>query len=353
MRLAVQMGYHRDPTSRGDISIFHGEMRRHVWTVVHQLDLFNCFQMGLPGALQSLHSDVVRPKNLQDTDFDEVTTELPPSRPELESTQILYFLVKTRIMDIFEKVLEYQSSFSSDATYGTERLFLEPQQAHDSVPLCLKLRSMAQSFADAPDVIMMRVNIELLYHKSICMLFRGNLAQSLPDAKSTVVCAQASVEMLRLQLALHQETKPGDQLCQDRWMVSSLSLSDFVLAAMILTLVLLKHPSTVDDVAYQDRLDLLDQSRAIFTALSPDSREGRRITDTLAAMSSRLAMQKTMFTDKQVDGIGMDYSLETLYDFTDLTSATANPMAATMESFFLTTNEFDWVRHLAPSLRVC
>jgi hypothetical protein len=39
MRLALQQGYHRDPSQFPNLSVFQGEMRRRIWSAVNQHDL--------------------------------------------------------------------------------------------------------------------------------------------------------------------------------------------------------------------------------------------------------------------------------------------------------------------------
>lgn len=47
IRLALRMGYHRDPASYR-ISAFEGEMRRRVWAIISMIDVLISFQLGLP-----------------------------------------------------------------------------------------------------------------------------------------------------------------------------------------------------------------------------------------------------------------------------------------------------------------
>ncbi|KAF5614182.1 uncharacterized protein FSUBG_62 [Fusarium subglutinans] len=54
-------------------------------------------QMALLCVLKSQQYDTAEPRNLLDSDFDDNTTDLPPSRPETEVTPVLYSLAKGRI----------------------------------------------------------------------------------------------------------------------------------------------------------------------------------------------------------------------------------------------------------------
>ncbi|OAX78854.1 hypothetical protein ACJ72_06832 [Emergomyces africanus] len=51
VRLAMRMGYHRDPKMFPNVSAFHGELHRRMWTFIRQADLMLSFQVGLPSMI--------------------------------------------------------------------------------------------------------------------------------------------------------------------------------------------------------------------------------------------------------------------------------------------------------------
>ena len=104
VRTAYHLGYHRDPDSHGRLSVFEGEMRRRCWAICRQMDLMTSFELGLPSNIRLENSDIKSPRNLWDSDFDEDTQELPPSRCENEATRQLWFIVKDKMMNSFSKV---------------------------------------------------------------------------------------------------------------------------------------------------------------------------------------------------------------------------------------------------------
>lgn len=65
IRLAMRMGYHRDPRNFPKMSAFEGEMRRRLWAVVSQLDTLISFQVGLPRTIQAWQHDVELPRNFR------------------------------------------------------------------------------------------------------------------------------------------------------------------------------------------------------------------------------------------------------------------------------------------------
>lgn len=292
VRQAIRMGYHRDPDHLQNITVFEGEMRRRCWAVLRQLDLLISYQMGLPSSTQLLNSDTALPRNLHDSDFDEASTALPAARPETEATHVLYFLVKAGLMASFEEILKYDSSFKVPSDQKVAALDAKLRQTHEAVPLSFKLRSMAQSFADTPNVIMMRANIEIQFQKSICILHRRNLTVRLPSVQTIDICADASMKMLEVQVDLHQEAQPGGQLHEERWMLSSLNTTDFFLAAMILSLVLLQERARGLDQDpernIQRKFKLLDKSLLVFDAQKDVSRQACKMILGLRSMESKL-----------------------------------------------------------------
>ncbi|KAF4510929.1 hypothetical protein G6O67_002775 [Ophiocordyceps sinensis] len=83
----VAVGLHREPSHMaGNISVYNQEMRRRIWTTVQEFDMQASFDHGLPTLLSQLHYDTNPPRNLDDDDFDEETTLLPPSKPQGEYT---------------------------------------------------------------------------------------------------------------------------------------------------------------------------------------------------------------------------------------------------------------------------
>ncbi|KAM3513368.1 hypothetical protein MY11210_002949 [Beauveria gryllotalpidicola] len=83
----IAVGLHREPSHMANkITIYNQEMRRRIWTTIQEFDMQASFDHGLPTLLSQLHYDTSPPRNLDDEDFDEYTTELPPSKPAKEYT---------------------------------------------------------------------------------------------------------------------------------------------------------------------------------------------------------------------------------------------------------------------------
>ena len=84
---AIAVGLHREPSHMGGkIDVFNQEMRRRIWATVQEFNMQASFDHGLPTLVSQLHYDTNAPRNLDDEDFDDTTTELPPSKPTKEYT---------------------------------------------------------------------------------------------------------------------------------------------------------------------------------------------------------------------------------------------------------------------------
>ncbi|RVX72164.1 hypothetical protein B0A52_04762 [Exophiala mesophila] len=235
-RLALKMGYHRDPRNLAHISPFEGEMRRRTFYNVRTLDLLLSFQAGLPTILHEEVCDTEIPANLFDEDFDEDCTELPPSRPDSDHTPMSYYRFKGELALRFgfvarcalkTRVPPYDTIMNADAELRTFIATIPPFLAMK--PLCL-------SMSDEPYLIFQRINIELMYRKNLMILHRNYISyeRSNPGYEhSRNTALEASLQVLELQADLDNAAKPGGLLHHDEWVPSSVNYHDFLLAAMI------------------------------------------------------------------------------------------------------------------------
>ena len=248
------------------------------------------FQLGLPQNINVDAWDTEMPSNLHDGDFDEGITHLPPPRPETELTPLLYFVVKGRLMTTFGKVCQHALSMKPQPEDSIRAIEAELQDNYSSIPIPLKYRPMSQSFADDPASNMFRLNCEFLYQKSICILHRKYMAQG--SKRSRDACVNAAVAILGHLADMHKEFQEGGQMEYDRWMMSSFTMNDFVLAAMMLCLALslkTKEGLTVHtDPDSRFQLDMLKQSYFICLEFGNTSREGKRVAHAVGIMLSKL-----------------------------------------------------------------
>jgi Fungal specific transcription factor domain len=282
VRMAYEMGYHRDPDSFGSFTVFEGEMRRRCFAALKQMDVMISFMLGLPSSICLDNCDTKSPRNLLDSDFDENTQVLPESRPENEPTRLLWFIVKDRLMINFGKVCQDALSFKERSEEEIIQLDKEIRETHMTVPDVLRSRPISESIADPTFLIMTRLYIDFIHLKCICVLHRKYMARS--NLFSTRSCVEAGIKMVSQFLDMYKEFAPGGQLFTDRWMLTNFTMNDFLLGIMVLCLVVhtrwKKGPqnSAIDAATESEVLGLLQQCHTICVEKSVACRDARRVS---------------------------------------------------------------------------
>lgn len=247
VRLALRMGLHRDPDKlEGNITPYQGEIRRRVWHLLVQMDLLISFENGLPSMVQGVQSDTRVPLNLEDQDFDENSTRLPSSRPESEMTGMSYTLAKGQISRAFQKIVEQANLLTLPSYTEVMALDEELRQAFSAIPFFLRVVPMDLCITDSVQLIIRRLSLAVLFHKSRCILHRKyimKMKENIDFSYSKKAAVEASKELLRIQSDVHDATQPGGVLCKDLWIISSLAMHDLLLAAVITFLCLRQEAS--------------------------------------------------------------------------------------------------------------
>ena len=303
VRLAMRMGYHRDPKYYPMISPFQGEIRRRVWTFVRQSDLLFSFQIGLPSMIRLGDCDTELPRNLYDDEFDEDSKELPPSRPMTEPTPVSYMCAKANMSFAFGRVVERLHSLSTCSYDDIMMLDRELRDARAELPPHLRQRSIEESMMDPGALVMQRFNLSILYHKGQCVLHRKFLARARENnryAHSRRTCVDSSMELLSHQSTLHYESRPGHRLHGMKVFISSLTAADFLLAAMIVSLDLC-YGAEAEDAGQGsadmytwglerrgDMIQALEVSREIWTETKDQSMEAYKASEVLSVMLTKL-----------------------------------------------------------------
>jgi hypothetical protein len=297
VRLALRMGYHRDPKYYPRLSVFEGEMRRRVWCVVSMVDTFMSFQLGLPSMVKTIATDIEPPRNLLDRDFGPSTKVLPPSRSMDELTPASYMRFKLIISQIFSQAADLGHSTVPVAHEEVMRLDSELETAWANVPSVLDLPNVDEMAADPPEQLICRMNLKLLVLKTRIILHRNLMLvpiEQLSEAEqaqgigtSRKICVDSALEVLKLQHTIHAESQLGGKLYTSQWYMGSISTHDFLLAAMVVCLNLSQQISEDDQLRTigtaswcprrQAMADTLEKSYHIFTYGSAASRFGARL----------------------------------------------------------------------------
>ncbi|KJK75005.1 hypothetical protein H634G_09640 [Metarhizium anisopliae BRIP 53293] len=299
IRLLLKMGLHRDPSKLANISPYEGEMRRRLWNMAVQIELIVSFHMGLPSMLQGIESDTRPPSNLQDEDFDEDSTSLPPARPATEYTHVTYTINKTKIIRVFGQIANQAHSLSPPEYTDVLRLDAVLQDTWGALPGFMRIRPLDECVGDTPVLLTQRFGLAALYNKCRCVLHRRYLAEPVPDKDHNYSRQQgidAALSLLQNQYLIWRHSKPGNVLSSTSWFLSSLAVHDYLLAAMIVYL-LIKNENYPDGEGFdfdgkkpskEELKGMLKRSYMIWTEVSENVAELRKTADALAAMLSKL-----------------------------------------------------------------
>ncbi|KAK0105088.1 hypothetical protein ONS95_004549 [Cadophora gregata] len=302
VRMSYGMGYHRDPDSVGNFTVFEGEMRRRFWASIKQMDLMTCFQLGLPSNVNLEHCDTKSPRNLLDSDFDEDTITLPTSRSENEYSKLLWFIVKERQAVSFSKVCQDALSFKEKSESEIIELDADIREMYASIPNILQARPMAESITDEPFLIMTRIYLHFIYLKSLCVLHRKYMARGVDF--STLTCVDAGMKLVRQFIEMNDEFAPGGQLHDQRWMLTNFTVNDFLLGNMVLSLAVhscKKRDTGMSPINMETRkevVELLQRSYSVCFEIAPVSKDALRVSHIIRLTLNRASAKAS---DQVVD----------------------------------------------------
>ena len=224
IRLAQRMGYHRDASHFPAISAFNGEMRRRVWMLITDLDTMLSFAVGLPRLLREFQSDSALPRNLLDTDFDEDTEKLPPSRPPSFETPCQWLVSKHRVTSIYGIITDFSTSIRLPNYAEVMHLDKLLQETYASTPENLLEKPIAKCLMESSQSIMRRIQLRLLVAKAKCVLHYRHLAPARTEeryAYSRKACIEEALCIARHHHLMQQETEPGGRFWREKWKISS------------------------------------------------------------------------------------------------------------------------------------
>lgn len=250
IRLAYRLGYHRDPSHFSNISLFDGEMRRRLWSLLVRLDIQISGQVGLPRMVREDQGDTAEPRNLLDEDLHQNMQELPLPRPEAVQTDIQYSLSESKLLSIRGRINDWTETLTNRkinlaiAEADVFRLDKQLDDAYATLPEPLRMRPMARSLVDNAETILRRLVLFLHIQEAKCLLhFRystllsshsrqGENHDEHISANSKYV--EASLQILQCQRTLYDETQLSGRLYKERLKLTPLLRAPCLLATAIL-----------------------------------------------------------------------------------------------------------------------
>jgi hypothetical protein len=296
-RMAQRLGYHRDPKYLTNITPFQGEIRRRLWFCIEVFDVLFSFQLGMPTVIRDDECDTESPANLYDTDFDENTLVLPQPRPLTDPTSTLYLCYKSRLCRLLRRIIRCMTSINSPAYEEVSKLDGEIHDFHNNLPPSLQIRPIrAYSFGEHTFDIMHRLMLEMMYLRSLCVLHRPYLTRQYNSpryAVSRATSTDAALRILHLHAEYEEESKAGGRLFEDRYMLTSLTLHDFLVASMILCLDLTENaPSSPEDRS--KKLKALGTSYRMWSERKHNSENAAHATRVVGAILRKISMQEPL-----------------------------------------------------------
>lgn len=373
LRLALQQGYHRDPSQHPNISIFDAEMRRRIWCCVAQHELLFSVKVGLPKGIRYSECDSMPPRNLNEDELFEDMTQLPPARPNNEPTDLSYFVVKHRIMEAYGRVIEFLHIIQPQPYDEVLRIDTLVREALESVPHHLRLYSFEAMQNIPPHQIMESCMINAFSHKAVCLLHRKywNDPENVQlNNYSRGRCVGSSIVLLEQQAAMHHACRAGGILSDLKWYHFAIINHDFLLSAVIICLDLMmisrkKDAQLTTDPETREKINAIMRSRSIWEEVVGNCRDAKRAVTILSNAINKLpdvgdetSLSSTPITRPDLTPANVEYTIAIKPEVSTPVSAIPNDGYDTIiqedlpssEVFFdnlvsdpnLTTN-FDWV----------
>ena len=315
VRLALQQGYHRDPSEHSGISVFQGEMRRRVWLMIYQHELILSGLVGAPKFVRSTEYDTLPVGNFHEEDLYEEMKVLPPSRPLSEPTQSCYQVLKSGMLRGYALVLEFLHSLQAQPYEEVLRLDLILKQARDNVPDHLQLHSLEDMKTDPPFRIMEKYIIQHFYHKSTCVLHRkfwdaepaGTTKETSHYSRKS--CVSSALSLLQQQTLLHRACQPHGPLACMKWYQYAILNHDFLLAAMILSLDIVdmrRGPrSEIQDygISESEKISAVHATRETWADIVDECRDAPRAVKIIDTVLKKIHEQKVPINPLSVQSL--------------------------------------------------
>jgi Fungal specific transcription factor domain len=305
LRLALRLGYHRDPSHYPFLTPFEGEMRRRMWCLMWSFDVLSSFSIGLPDMIRQVQSDVKLPQNFLDADFYPSIQKLPPARPPNEITPSSYMITKTSVSRVFARAADLSHQVDPPDHAAVQALDQELEKAHEAYPAPFRIASAQSSILDPSPVIFNRFKLELLYLRTKCVLHRRYLiTQKTPEEEnSRESCVNAAIMMLRY-LDEIAKAKVGGQLTVG-YMFNNISSPDFLLSAMVVCVELnqltnapIQTPETVQQI--RKLRDILEMTYSFYIEPPTSFRPPEKAVKALELMLGKKS-KPGMFFDGDCD----------------------------------------------------
>lgn len=287
-RVAIVMGYHRDPVTYPELSVFEGEMRRRTWLVLVVLDYNIALRTGLLPVNQRGPGNATHPRNLLDDDFGPSVTILPPERPNTETSNISFMVATEQMLSIASEVTDAASEFPLTLE-KTMELNDRLEATWNQIPAPWRVDSFNEVTGDDGATIQ-RFSLGMTYQRARCILHRQHLVTPKGDRDSHAlrhVCVDSGRRILQYQSQLFQGVLSSPRYRCRVWFGMSRSISDCLTAAMVICLEVINQSRidiTAQSLTRKELLELLTTTHATWKFSSRPSPETAKAAEIVAMM---------------------------------------------------------------------
>ncbi|EHK97144.1 hypothetical protein M7I_7156 [Glarea lozoyensis 74030] len=261
--------------------------------------------IGLPRMLKEEMYDTTKASNLEDVDFDQNVKVLPPPRPASELTPIGFHNIKGLFSSVFGRIVDQASSTKAVSYDEIMKLDKMLHEAHQKTPEEMRVIGPEDLQTGTITSRNRKFTCALTYQKACCFLHRrffilSKSTSTYPYPYSMKSCVDAASDMIKVQIYMHGQQKPGMPLYTSRWKTSSLMTQDYLLADMLLCLYL-GHCVSVPGLeeknakmgirvksSREEMLRILDGSLEIWEEASPHSTEAAKAATALKQMLKKV-----------------------------------------------------------------
>lgn len=202
MRSAMLMGLHLSPDAFSEISVFQAEMRKRLWMTIVEMDLQASMAAGTQSIIPDLDFTHLTPQNLDDSDFDESTIELPPAKPLHENTSSLAQV--TLAMSLPQRLRVTSLVTRTTPEMDLAKAVVEGRRLEDfllHIPSPLKVEQALEYCP--PPAVLNTVMLDMFIRRPLLCLYRPLLLGDRPDDSSFMeihqVCLESSLRILDYQ----------------------------------------------------------------------------------------------------------------------------------------------------------
>ncbi|KAM0425802.1 hypothetical protein ACHAPT_009053 [Fusarium lateritium] len=313
LRLALRMGYHRDPAQFPKLTPIECEIRRRVWATLYISDIMVSMQVGAPKMVQEGQWDTRDPLNLSDEDFDGTSSELPAPRDDNELTPVFFVIARYRMAKVMGVMADIMNATQYDPVRAARAAELL-KATYDSLPTVLKLGS--GGLADNHRIIMHRYVLAIQLHQAEMLVHLRCMAtppreDDLSNPNSSLnILLNAGLKLLEYRRLLDIEAQPNGSLWPVRWKLSSTLAHEFLLATMVLSKALFStlgpHPLVQRGTDMEVQvLSTLRQTHELWLRSKHRSSEARQAADLLTSLFQALDPTPSMDPISQ-DGSMLD-----------------------------------------------